>query len=344
LRIAIDQRCDVRDPIERHCPTAHGEVAFADDGPLSGDRTVDKRQDATTRRCRPVDFKRDDKVNRSVIEGRDANDHLIPAICQTRNHESALESAGERIRVGGIGAREICPAGWQAVRQAFSAGAIDDRINGADPRRSHSPSRQEQVVAGDGLKRGARPGADDGDRPDVGARAIWFPADTPFCFELSLVRRQQRDGAGVLLNERSRAGPMNEDIPRPGKGVASRLQAKSVILRLEHPPLVPIVERTDSIDDVAPRRRTEQGNDANGRLFSVVVNRELLGKLGELFGVFIRNFDHGFRGGAVRPWSDQPDGRIGKVTGESGQPFGRDDRVVVEKDNNLALSRGEPPV
>ena len=50
LRIAIDQRCDVRDPLGRHCPTAHGKVAFGDDGPLSGDRTVDKRQDATTRR------------------------------------------------------------------------------------------------------------------------------------------------------------------------------------------------------------------------------------------------------------------------------------------------------
>ena len=137
---------------------------------------------------------------------------------------------------------------------------------------------------------------------------------------------------------------MNEDIPRPGKGVACRLQAEGVILRLEHPSLVPIVEGTDSLDDVAPRRRTEEGNDANGRLFSVVVDRELLGKLDELLGILVRNVDHGFRGGAVRPRTDQPDGRIGKVIGETGQPFGRDDRVVVKKDNNLALGRGEPLV
>ena len=97
LRIAIDQRCDVRDPIGRHCPTAHGKVAFGDDGPLSGDRTVDKCQDATTRQCGSVDFKGNDKVNRPVIECRDANDHLMPALWQTRNRESAFESAGERI-------------------------------------------------------------------------------------------------------------------------------------------------------------------------------------------------------------------------------------------------------
>ena len=56
----------------------------------------------------------------------------MPALWQTRNRESAFESAGED-RVGGIGARKICPAGWQAVRQAFSADAVDDRIDGADP-------------------------------------------------------------------------------------------------------------------------------------------------------------------------------------------------------------------
>ena len=98
---------------------------------------------------------------------------------------------------------------------------------------------------------------------------------------------------------------MNEDIPRPDKGVACRLQAEGVILRLEHPSLVPLIEETDSFDDVASSRRTEQGNDANGCLFSVVVHGLLLGKLGECFGISVRYFDHCFRAGPVRTRTDQ---------------------------------------
>ena len=131
LRIAIDQRCDVRDPIGRHCPTAHGKVAFGDDGPLSGTGRSTNARMRPLVVCGSVDFKGNDKVNRPVIECRDANDHLM-ALWQTRNRESAFESAGGE-DPGGIGTRKICPAGWQAVCQAFSADAVDDRIDGADP-------------------------------------------------------------------------------------------------------------------------------------------------------------------------------------------------------------------
>jgi len=75
-----------------------------------------------------------------------------------------------------------------------------------------------------------------------------------------------------------------------------------------------------------------------------VVNGLLLGKLDESFGVVVRNFEHRFRGGAVRTRTDQPDGRIDKVIRETRQPARRDDRVVVKKDNNLTLGRGESPV
>jgi len=74
-----------------------------------------------------------------------------------------------------------------------------------------------------------------------------------------------------------------------------------------------------------------------------VVNRELLRKLGELFSV-VDNFDHGFRGGADRQRTDEPDGPICTVIRETAQPVRRNDRVVVTKDNNLSLGCRDAPV
>ena len=175
-----------------------------------------------------------------------------------------------------------------------------------------------------------------------GVGAIGFPADTPFGFELALVRRQQRDGAGVLLNERSRAGPMNEDIPRPGKGVACRLQAQGVILCLEHPPWYrsskgPIRSTTSRRAAAQKRGTTRTGVCSPAwSIASCWANWTNCSASRTQCRSWLPR-------GAVRPRTDQPDGRIGKVIAESGQPFGRDDRVVVKKDN-LALGCGEPLV
>src|SRR5215217_6003941 len=137
---------------------------------------------------------------------------------------------------------------------------------------------------------------------------------------------------------------MNEDIPPPGKGVACRLQAEGVILCLKQPSLVPLIKEPNPFDDVAASCRTEHGNDTNGSLFSLVIDALLMSKPGESLGISVSNFHHCFRVGPVRAWTDQTNVGIGKVIGETGQPARRNYRVVVEKDEYLALSYRQSPV
>src|SRR5215217_3913482 len=137
---------------------------------------------------------------------------------------------------------------------------------------------------------------------------------------------------------------MNEDIPPPDKGVVCCLQAEGVILRLKHSSLVPLIEEPDPFDDVASSCGTKQGSDAHGRLFSVVAHGLLPGKLGECLGISVRYFQNCFRVGAVCARTDQANGRIGKVIGETGQPVRHNNRVIVEKDNYLALGCGQTSV
>ena len=95
--------------------------------------------------------------------------------------------------------------------------------------------------------------------------AVALPADAPFLLESSLIQFHQPHvlAGRKQLADRGVVGMVNVDLGSPGDVQSRGLGAQGVVLVLEHPNLVPLVQRAEALVCIAAKCHAEHHRHAN---------------------------------------------------------------------------------